>query len=449
MARQLHINVNIIGSGAHPAAWRSPGGHPRALTDIDYYRTIAREAERGLLDAVFLSDGVLLKGNVRSGPPIHGIDPTVLVTAMALATERVGFIASVSTTFNSPYHIARIFSSLDHVSGGRVGWNVVTTRDVDGGRNYGLADLPPRSDRYARAAESVDIVTKLWDSWEDEALIADPSRRVWADTDRIHRIDHEGESFSVRGPLQLPRSPQGRPPLLQAGGSAAGRDLAARYVDAVFTAQHLLGSAQAFYADVKSRAGAHGRDPDAISILPGLNPVIGGTEAEAGRRQREFDERIGDEGLLAGFAGRFGLDPGDLHLDKPFPAHLLPPTGDTYGSTGFDDAARSLIGSGELTVRELIARGSAAHRVVVGAPEQIADTIEEWFVQRGADGFNIQCDIYPGGLTDFVDQVIPELQRRGLFRTEYQGTTLRSHYGLARPASRYAVAPALAGGARK
>ncbi|MEV0607871.1 LLM class flavin-dependent oxidoreductase [Polymorphospora rubra] len=441
--RQLHLNVNILASGAHPAAWRSPGGHPTAVVDIGHYQRVAREAERGLLDAVFLSDGVLLRGNVAAGPPITALDPAVVVTAMALATDRIGFIATVSTTFNSPYHIARIFSSLDHASAGRVAWNVVTTRDPGAGRNYGLAELPRRTQRYARAAESIEAVTALWDSWEDEALVADPASGVWARTDLIHRIDHIGPFHSVQGPLQIPRSPQGRPPLVQAGGSDTGRDLAARYADAVFSPQQVLASARTYYADIKSRARAYGRDPDTISVLPGLNPVVGSTEDEARRRQRELNALLGDDRLLAGFAARFGIDPAELDLDRPFPAHLLRPTGDTYGSQGFDDAARDLISAaGHLTVRDLIDRGIAAHRVVVGAPEQIADDIERWFLGRGADGFNLQCDVYPGGLADFVDHVVPELQRRGLFRREYAGTTLRDHYGLPRPRSRYALTTA-------
>jgi FMN-dependent oxidoreductase (nitrilotriacetate monooxygenase family) len=437
MPRQLHLNVNIGGTGLHPGSWRWPGANPQASTDITHYQTLAREAERGRLDAVFMSDGVLLKGDVRKGPPPQIMDPTVLVAGMAVVTQRVGLIASVSTTFNSPYHIARVFASLDHLSGGRVGWNVVTTRDLDAGLNYGLADLPRRTDRYARAAEAIEVVTKLWDSWEDDAVIADPVQGVWADPGRIHRIDHEGDLFSVRGPLQVPRPPQGRIPLVQAGGSATGRDLAAHYADVVFTVQPLLGLSQAFYADIKERARGYGRDPESIAILPGLNTIIGGTEAEARQRERELNERVGQENLLAGFARRMGVDPGDLDLEQPFPAHLLRATGDTYGSTGFDDATRSLVKAG-LSVRELIIATMGGHPTVVGAPEQVADRIEGWFVQRAADGFNIQCDVYPGGLTDFVDQVVPELRRRGLFRSEYAGSTLREHLGLTRPVSCYA-----------
>lgn len=441
--RELHLNVNILTSGAHPAAWRAPGGNPRAWIDVRHYQDVAREAERGLLDAVFLADGVLMRGNVATAPAF-ALDPVVLVSAMALATERIGFITTVSTTFNAPYHIARVFSSLDHASGGRVGWNVVTTRDPQAAENYGLPGLPPRDERYARAAETVEAVTRLWDSWEDEAFVGDPATGVFARTERIHRVDYRGRFHSVAGPLQIPRSPQGRPVLVQAGGSDAGRDLAARYADAVFSPQHLLAAAQAYYADIKSRARRQGRDPDTISVLPGLNPIVGSTEEEARRRQRELNELVDDEQLLAGFANRFGFDPDDLHLDRPFPRRLLQlkATGDTYGSQGFDDAARTLINSAELTVRELIDRGVIAHRVIAGTPEQIADNIEQWFVQRGADGFNLQCDVYPGGLRDFVDQVVPELQRRGLFRKAYRGRTLREHLGLPRPVSVYQAGPA-------
>jgi FMN-dependent oxidoreductase (nitrilotriacetate monooxygenase family) len=434
-ARELHLNANIMASGGHPAAWRMPGADPLSVLDADYFRRVAQEAERGLLDAVFLSDAVVLKANVAAGPPLVALDPAVVVTVMALATHRIGLIASMSTTVVPPYQIARIFSSLDHASRGRVAWNVVTTRDPGAAQNYGLANLPGRGDRYARAAEAIDVVTKLWDSWADDALVADPATGVWARPDRIRPIDHAGAYFSVRGPLQIPRSPQGRPMLVQAGGSDGGRDLGARYANGIFTAQHLIGPARDFYADVKARARRFGRDPDTVHILPGLNPVIGSTEAEARRRQAALDELIDDEVALGGFAARFGLDRGALDLDKPVPPGLLPETGGTYGSQGFDDAARALIGSGSLTVRELLARGVIGHRVVVGTPEQIADDIEAWFTSGAADGFNLQCDVYPDGLRDFVDQVVPELQRRGLFRTGYRHDTLRGHYGLGRPAA--------------
>ncbi|MEU6830617.1 LLM class flavin-dependent oxidoreductase [Nocardia beijingensis] len=443
MSGQLHLNVNLLTAGAHPAAWRSPRGNPRALIDPEHLRAVAREAERGLLDAVFLSDAVLLKGG-GSAMPIAGLDPAVAVAVMAAATERIGFIATTTATFQEPYHIARTFASLDHVSGGRVGWNVVTTRDPGAAANFGAGQghqervLPARADRYHRAAEAVEVVHALWDSWEDEALVADPASGRFSDPARIHRIDHRGEHFSVAGPLQLPRPPQGRLPIVQAGGSEGGRELAARFANAVFTAQHLLPQAIEFATDIRRRAVRHGRSPESVKILPGLNPIVGGTEAEARRRKADLDALIPVEDRLRGFAAFLGIDASSLSLDDPFPPELLPQAGSTYGSEGFTEAVRNLLRSRPHTVRELLDRG-AYHRDLVGSPEQIADSIQQWFEAGAADGFNLQFAVYPQGLTDFVDHVVPLLQRRGLFRTEYAETTLRARLGLSRPASRYAT----------
>lgn len=437
--RQLHLNVNLLTAGSHPAAWRSPGGNPHAMLDLEHWRTVAREAERGHLDAVFLSDAVLLKGG-GAAMPIASIDPVISVTVMATATERVGFIATTTTTFHEPYHIARTFAALDHVTGGRIGWNVVTTRDPGAAANFGGGQdnpervLPVREDRYARAAEAVQVVHDLWDSWEDEALVADPAAGIYSDPDRVHRIDHRGEYFSVAGPLQVPRPPQGRLPIVQAGGSTGGRELAARHADAVFTAQHLLPEAIEFADDIRQRAARHGRT---VKILPGLNPIVGGTEAEARARKAELDALIPDEERVARFAAFLGIDAGGLRLDDPFPQHRLPPVGDRYGSAGFTESIRALLRARPHTVRELIERGSF-HRDVVGSPEQVAAEIQHWHEARAADGFNLQFAVYPQGLTDFVDHVVPILQRRGLFRTEYRETTLRERLGLTRPPSRFA-----------
>lgn len=432
MTRQLHLNVNALPSGAHPAAWFAPGGNPRASIDIGHYQRLAQVAERGLLDAVFLADNSFLRPG---GGPAFALDPLIVVTAMAQATEDIGLIASLSTTFHHPYTIARAFNSLDHASEGRVGWNIVTTRDYEAGLNYGFDELPDRNSRYERALESVEVVIDLWDSWADEAWVADPGRREFVRHDLIDSIDHVGKHFTVKGPLQLPRSPQGHPLLVQAGGSGPGRDLAARYVDAVFTPQLVLEQAQEFYRDIKKRVVEVGRDPEALAVLPGLNPVVGSTDEEAQRRYDELNALVGDEARLVGFAKRLGLSPDDLDLDRPIPVNLIPATGSTYGSQGFDDSLRGLIAAHpRATVRDLIDRGGAVHRLLIGSPERIADNIEEWFTSGAADGFNVQCDVYPEGLELFVDHVIPELQRRGLFRREYAEKTLRERYGLSRVA---------------
>ncbi|XBS71548.1 NtaA/DmoA family FMN-dependent monooxygenase [Acerihabitans sp. KWT182] len=314
----------------------------------------------------------------------------------------------------------------------------MTTYDERAAGNFGERHLPRHTDRYARAAEFVEVVQGLWDSWEDDALILDRASGRFADVDKIHAINHSGTHFAVAGPLQIPRSPQGRPLLVQAGSSAQGRDLAARYAEAVFSVQQDLDEAKSYYADVKQRAARYGRNPDHISILPGLFVFVAATEEEARQRRRALDEIAGEESLLARFAGQLGLDPADLHLDRPIPERLLPVINNYMGSRGFVEATLSLARNRALTVRDIIARGGGAHRLVVGSPRQIADTMEHWFTAGAADGFNIMCDVFPSGLNAFVDLVIPELQKRGLFRREYAGGTLREHYGLPRPESRFA-----------
>lgn len=427
MTRHLHLNVNALPAGAHPASWRAPDGDPHSFYDPRHYARLARVAERGLLDAVFLADNSFLRPG---GGPFFSLDPVVVMSAMAAATERIGLIGSVSTTFHHPYTIARAFASLEHLSGGRTGWNVVTTRDEPAGRNYGMPRLPDRADRYARAEEALQVVTRLWDSWEPDALVADTDAGVLIDLERIKPLDHVGTHFTVAGPLQVPPSPQGRPLIVQAGGSAEGQALAARYADAVFTPQHVLGPAREFYRGLKQQVVREGRRPESVAVLPGINPVVGSTEAEARRRQAELNELVPLPDRVAGFARWLGVDPAALDLDRPFPLELLDNDRVSNGSLGFDRAAEELVRANQHTpVRRLVEEGHGAHRVIVGTPEQIADTMQEWFDGGAADGFNLQCDVYPGGLELFVDQVVPELQRRGIFRREYAGSTLRGHYG--------------------
>jgi FMN-dependent oxidoreductase (nitrilotriacetate monooxygenase family) len=445
--RQLHINLNLHSAGSHPAAWRAPEGRPLAAIDISHFQEVARLCERGLFDAVFLADILALTPDI-SPAPWWALDPIVIAASMSAVTERVGFILTSSTTFNYPYNLARTFLSLDHASRGRVGWNVVTSYDERSAPNFGLKKLPPPEERYAVAADFVAAVLKLWDSWEEGAVIADPKTGVWSDPARVHAVNHVGPIFSVAGPLQLPRSPQGRPLLVQAGSSARGRDFAAQYAEAIFNVQQLKSEAQSYYADLKSRASGHGRNPDLIAVLPGLSVVIGGTEAEAWARKEALDELGGIEQSVQRFARRIGIEPAALDVDRPVPEHLLEGIRNgagsaAHGSQGFADALYVLARDRSLTVRQIIARGGGAHRLAVGTPEQIADTMQEWFVERAADGFNIMCDIYPSGLAAFVDQVVPELQRRGLFRTEYEGRTLRDHYGLPPPPNSFAQSEVL------
>jgi FMN-dependent oxidoreductase (nitrilotriacetate monooxygenase family) len=443
----MSIGMNILGHGGHASGWRIGEVEPTAIWDVEYYRNIARISERGTLDAIFLADGPALAGDVGT-QPAGRLEPTVLLTAVAAATERIGVIATCSTTYNDPFNLARRFASIDHISGGRVAWNAVTTATDAAAANFGLAGAPVHADRYGRAQEFVEVVLKLWDSWEDDAVVGDRAGGVFADRSRVHAIDHEGEHFSVKGPLNVARSPQGRPVLVQAGASEGGKALAGRFADAVFTSQTTLEAGQAFYAEIRARARRHGRDPDSVKIMPGLSTVIGSTEAEAKARQAELDELQGWDRPLAQLSRQIGIPVSELRLDEQLPEHLI---GDArqfeQGSQGFFEAQVGLARRERLTVRQLLGRVRSGHRLAVGAPEQIADTLEEWFRSGAADGFNIMPDYFPSGAEVFVDHVVPELRRRGIFRTEYTGTTLREHLGLPRPDSQYSAAAVAEAGA--
>ncbi|MDR5829296.1 LLM class flavin-dependent oxidoreductase [Caballeronia sp. LP006] len=433
--RQLHLNTNITGVGRHPAGWRTLD-NPRAIIDFKFFREIATTAERGKLDAVFLSDALALRNHAEG--PQQSFEPTVLLTALAGATEHVGLIGTASTTFNDPFNLARRFASVDHLSGGRVAFNAVTTYDAAAAANFSFNTPLSTEERYARAQEFVDVVTKLWDSWEDDALVADQATGRYADPSRVHAIEHRGQYFSVRGPLNVPRSPQGRPVLVQAGSSEGGRALAARFADAVFTAQTTLPSAQAFYKEMKERVARHGRNPDHFLLLPGLYPVVGGTEQEARAHKAELDALLDTDREVARLAGALGLSPDDLHIDKPLPYERIEKVVRSDLPRGFIDSTVALAKAENLTVRDLLDRNPGAHRIIVGTPEQIANDIAQYFEERGADGFNLNADVFPSGLAAFVDHVVPLLQRKGIFRTDYEGTTLREHYGLPRPDSQYA-----------
>lgn len=438
-ARMLHLNANVLASGRHDAAWRMPG-NADSMTDIDDFVQIARIAERGTFDAIFLADMVDLADNYHERP-WHSLEPTVLLAAISASTEQIGLVATASTTLNEPYNIARRFASLDHVSRGRAAWNIVTSQSQGAAANFGLSELPEHADRYARAEEFADVVVKLWDSFEDSAVIRDRMTGTYADQARVHSIDHVGEQFSVRGPLNVPRSPQGRPVIVQAGSSAASKRLGARWADALFTVQRTLAEARVFYVEVARLATQFGRARDVPLVLPGLYPVIGSTEAEARRRKREMDELLDfDQGLLK-LASRLGVDSDELTLDKPLPDLLSANDSGKRNLSGFaENIVREARQEG-LTVRQILAHNPfGGHRVVVGSPEQIADDMERWFVGGAADGFNLNMDSYPSGLELFVDQVVPELRRRNLFRTAYEGNTLRDHLGLSRPRSQYSNA---------
>jgi FMN-dependent oxidoreductase (nitrilotriacetate monooxygenase family) len=434
--RELHLNAFVMENGHHEAAWRHPETRPRQARSLAHYVRLAQTAERGKLDSLFLADGVALWGNVRYNS--HNLfEPLTLLSALAGATEHIGLIATASTTYNEPYHLARKFASLDHLSGGRAGWNIVTSAGQDEARNFNLDKRPDHELRYERAAEFVDVAKKLWDSWEDGAALIDKESGIYADDERIHPIDHVGKHFQVRGPLNTPRPVQGYPLLVQAGSSETGKDYAARYAEAVFTAQQTFAEGKAFYDDVKARLAQYGRTPDEVKILPGISPIIGRTEAEARQREADLNALITPEYGVKQLSNMLDHDISRYPLDGP-----LPEVGThTEGAQSRFDLVTGLARRENLTIRQLIERlaGGRGHRVFAGTPTQIADQLEQWFTEGAADGFNIMPPTLPGGLDDFVDLVVPELQRRGLFRTEYTGSTLREHYGLARPANQHRV----------
>ncbi|MFF4231996.1 LLM class flavin-dependent oxidoreductase [Streptomyces sp. NPDC001820] len=436
--RQFHLNAFLMNAGHHDAAWRHPRTQPERITDLAYFQELARTAERGRLDSLFLADGVALWGNARYNA-VGGFEPLTLLSALAVATEHIGLIATVSTTFNEPFHVARKFASLDHISGGRAGWNIVTSGNVAEARNFGREEHLEHALRYERASEFLDVTKELWDSWLDDAPVIDRERGVYSREGAVRPIEHRGTHFRVDGPLNVQRSPQGHPLLVQAGSSQDGKEFAARYAEAVFTAQQTLADGQTFYKDLKSRLAKYGRTPGQLKILPGICPIIGGTEAEALALEDELTALQVPEYGLQQLSGMLGTDLSGLPLDGPLPE--LPEERDINGNKSRFTLVAELARREQLTIRQLIARlgGGRGHRVFAGTPEQIADQLEQWFTEGAADGFNIMPPYLPGGLDDFVDQVVPLLQDRGRFRTEYSGRTLRDHYGLQRPAGRPAL----------
>lgn len=430
--RKLHLNAFLMGTGHHEASWRHPDSTPEHTLDAHHYVELARIAERGKLDSIFFADGLAVRGDVRFNSQNH-LEPITLLAAIAMLTERIGLIATASTTYWEPFQLARKFASLDHISNGRAGWNIVTSAGEDEAQNFNRDTRPQHADRYARATEFVQVVQRLWDSWEDGARVLDKARGYYTDDSLVHEINHVGEHFSVRGPLNVPRPVQGHPLLVQAGSSEAGRTYAAQFAEAVFTAQQTLGDAQAFYADLKSRARQFNRQPHDVLILPGICAVLGGTEAEAKAKEAELNELITPEYGVYQLSRIVERDLSGYPLDGPLPE--LPGEDQIAGMKSRFSLVTTLARRENLTIRQLIQRlaGGRGHRVFAGTPEQVADQLDLWFASGAADGFNVMPPALPGGLEDFVDQVVPLLQQRGLFRTEYEGTTLREHYGLTRP----------------
>ncbi|GID29452.1 LLM class flavin-dependent oxidoreductase [Paractinoplanes brasiliensis] len=436
MSRQLHFNLFLHDTGHHEASWRLPGSDPYANLSLAAHQHLARVAEDAKFDSVFLADSPVLWSDP-GRRPAGKLEPTLLLAALAVNTSRIGLIATASTSYNEPYNLARRFASLDHLSGGRAGWNIVTTAGDAAARNFGLAGQPLHRDRYERADEFLDVSTKLWDSWADDAIVADKQAGVHALRERVRAIEHAGQFFQVEGALNLPRSPQGHPLLVQAGSSEDGKDFAAKWAEAVFTAQPTLAESQAFYADLKRRVAGHGRDPDHVVVLPGIVPVIGDTEAEARELDAELDRLIAPRYAIGTLAQTLRVDPGRLRLDEPLPDDL-PGEDEIEGAKSRRTLIVDWARRENLTVRQLIGKlgGGRGHRTFTGTPAQVAGTIQHYFENGAADGFNIMPAVLPSGIEKFAGEVVPILQERGLFRTEYTGATLREHYGLPRPANR-------------
>ncbi|MCP1634671.1 LLM class flavin-dependent oxidoreductase [Kerstersia gyiorum] len=430
--RQLHLNVNAWLQGFVPSAWRVPENDPLGFIDVQHYVRIAQWAEKGKFDAIFLADSVTTDG-LATGP-VTALEPTLVLTAIAMATTHLGLVATASTTYNDPYNLARRLASLDLISGGRAGWNVVTTADASSARKFGQKDVLAHTDRYRRADEFATVVKALWNSWEDDALLGDAASGRFVDTARLNTVHHAGEFFQVEGVLNQPRSPQGHPVIFQAGGSADGQALAARHAEAVFSASQSFEEALAYAQGLRRHARALGRSPDGVKVLPGLGVFLGGTQAEARQRHQELINLVPVEHSLNRLAGRLGVAPEQLKLDEPLPQDLPLPNNGNGGHTFFRAILARSQQSG-LTLREFLGEFAAGggHREIVGTPEQVADDIEHWFRHGAADGFNLMPGLLPSGLQDFVEQVVPLLQQRGLFRQDYAGRTLRQHLGLPVP----------------
>ena len=442
---QMILGAFFNPTGHHAAAWRHPSAQADAGVNFAHYAAIARTAERGKFHIIFLADNVgvrdaKMEALSRSAQYIANFEPLTLLSALAAVTERIGLIATASTTYNEPYHVARKFASIDHISHGRAGWNIVTSTLRSEARNFGLDDHVGHTERYQRAREFTRIVLALWDSWDDDAFVRDKASGLFFTPDKLHPLNHRGEHFNVAGPLNVPRPPQGHPVLVQAGASDDGRDFAAEFAEIIFTNHLSLESGQTYCSELRARVATYGRDPAQVKVLPGLSPVVGATAAEAEAKfeylQSLIDPIVGRE-LLSTVLGGVDLAPYDL--DAPLPRDLEPPR--NVIQSAFDNWTK--LGRDEnLTIRQLSQRAAGARgkSVIRGGPVEIADFMENWFSNGACDGFNIMPPYLPGALDDFVALVVPELQRRNLFHTEYEGGTLRESIGLTRPAGRYATA---------
>lgn len=425
--RQIHLGLFLQGAGHHVSGWRHPNAEAGS-ENFDLLRRLAQMAEAAKFDMVFLADG--LTSGVDAHPSmIARFEPLTLLASLAMVTKNIGLAATASTTYGEPYHIARSFASIDHLSHGRAAWNIVTTSYARTAANFSKSH-PEHDERYAVAEEFVTVVRGLWDSWDDDAFPKDKERNMYADPTKVHVLNHEGKYFSVKGPLNIPRSPQGHPVLIQAGSSGPGQDLAARTADIVFTAQQEISEAQAFYKSLKERVAKFGRDPSSVAVMPGFMPVIGRTVAEASEKLKELNQWTDIKSAMPLLEERMGHSLSAYDLDGPLPDL---PISDQLRSRA--ELLTELARRENLTIRELALRVAAGrgHHIVLGTPEQVADRMQQWFENGAADGFNVMPSYFPQGLEEFNAQVVPILQERGLFRTEYEGHTLRDHLGIARP----------------
>lgn len=435
--RQMRLGAFMRPVSIHTAAWRYPGGSPDANFNFTHLKRFAQKLEQGKFDAFFMADHLAVLNMpmeaLKRSATVTSFDPPTLLPALAVVTEHLGLIATASTTFDQPYHVARRFAALDHLSGGRAGWNVVTTSNPDAALNFGLDEHVEHGERYDRGREFVDVVTGLWDSWADDAFIRDVESGIFFDPEKMHVLNHKGPHFSVRGPLNVARPIQGWPVIVQAGASEAGRQLAAETAEVIFAAPGNLAGGKSFYADVKGRMDKLGRARDHLKILPGALVVVGDTVEEARAKRAHLDSLVHYESAIASLSISLGHDASKFDPDGP-----LPDIPETNQSKSGRERAIALAQRENLTVRQLAQRfGGYAGLSFVGTPKTIADEMEQWLVEDGSDGFNIMFPYLPAGLDDFVDRVVPELQRRGIFRREYEGRTLRENLGLPRPPNKY------------
>ena len=434
----MRLGMSLRGIGYHPAAWLHPDVPADGTLSFQHYVRTAQAAERGKMDMIFFADGIGIREKdeprgslARSGYELVEMEPMTLLPALAPLTRNIGLVTTASTTYNEPYHVARKFATLDLISGGRAGWNVVTSWSDAEAQNFNRAQHLDYDTRYERAAEFVEVVKGLWDSWEDDALLYDRQSRVFYDESRMHLLNHKGRHFSVKGPLNVACMPQGRPILFQAGASEPGREIAAATADVVYAAQSTLADALAYHDDVKGRMAKYGRQPHELLILPGVRVLVAPTRAEAQAKldqlQDLLDPLVGLARVYAAMGDLTGYD-----LDGPVPDPVRPPQ--VRSST---ERVMRMAREENLTIRQLYKRITAGGFCLVGTPVDVADGLQEWFEAGACDGFNVLPTHLPINCDEFVDQVIPELQRRGLFRTEYEGPTLRENLGLARPVNRY------------